>query len=58
VEEGNLAAVLPVLEEGESKDATIARLEREKEEETRAREAAEERETAALAENEELKKNL
>ena len=53
-----MAAVLPVLEEGESKDATIARLEREKEEETRAREAAEERETAALAENEELKKNL
>ena len=31
IEEGNTSAVLPVLEEGESKDATIARLEREKE---------------------------
>ena len=58
MEEGNLAAVLPVLEEGESKDATIARLEREKEavseekeEETRRREAVE-------AELRELKKHV
>jgi len=36
--EGNLVAVIPVLEEGETDSAKIARLEREKEEEKRGRE--------------------
>ena len=49
----NLVAVLPVLEEGESLEAKVARLEREKEEERGWREAAEARERAAT---EELKK--
>ena len=52
-----MVAVLPVLEEGESDSAKIARLEREKETVENGREEVEEREKEAREEIERLKKD-
>ena len=54
MEEGNMAAVLPVLEEGESLEAKVARLEREKEKaEAREKEGLVRERVAAKREKEE-----
>ena len=58
VEEDNMAAVLPVLEKGDSKDATIARLEREKEAVSEEKEEETTRREAVEAELRELKKHV
>ena len=51
-------AVLPVLEEGRSKDATIARLDRKKEEEQARENAEKTRREAVEEELRELKKEV